>query len=55
MGQVESPVRVERQEKNRCRFRVAVPELGGRYLRVVTLDDRRTVSQLPGEIERLAG
>ena len=40
---VERPVRVERQEDNRYRFWGAVPELGGRYLRVVTLDDRTTI------------
>lgn len=39
---VERPVRVERQEDNRYRFWAAVAELGGRYLRVVTLEDRRT-------------
>lgn len=37
---VESPIRSEEQENNRCRFWIAVPELGGRYLRVVTLADR---------------
>jgi hypothetical protein len=40
---VERPVRVERQEDNRYRFWAAVAELGGRYLRVVTLEDRRTI------------
>jgi hypothetical protein len=40
---VEAPVRVERQEKNRYRFWAAVPELGGRMLRVVTLEDRVTI------------
>jgi hypothetical protein len=40
---VESSVRVERQEKNRFRFWAAVPELGGRYLRVITLDDKLTI------------
>jgi hypothetical protein len=37
------PVRVERQEDNRHRFWAPIPELGGRYLRVVTLEDRRTI------------
>ena len=40
---VQQPVRVERQENNRYRFWAAVPELGGRYLRVVTLEDRTTI------------
>lgn len=40
---VEQPLRAERQEDNRYRFWGAVPELGGRYLRVVTLDDRTTI------------
>lgn len=40
---VESPVRVERQEDNRWRFWAAIPEFGGRYLRVITLDDRTTI------------
>jgi hypothetical protein len=37
---IENPVRTEPQENNRYRFWIAVPELGGRYLRVVTLADR---------------
>ena len=40
---VEEPVRVERQEDNRWRFWAAIPELQGRYLRVVTLEDRVTI------------
>jgi hypothetical protein len=36
-------VRVERQEDNRYRFWAMVPELGHRYLRVVTLDDKVTI------------
>lgn len=40
---VEAPVRVEQQEKNRYRFWAQVPELGGRMLRVVTLEDRVTI------------
>lgn len=40
---LENPVRSERQEHNRYRFWAAVPELGGRYLRVVTLEDRVTI------------
>ena len=37
------PIRVERQEGNRYRFWAVVPELDGRYLRVVTLDDQVTI------------
>ena len=40
---VQNPVRSEPQEHNRFRFWAAVPELGGRFLRVVTLDDRLTI------------
>ena len=40
---VESPLRVEPQEQNRFRFWAAVPELGGRYLRVITLADKLTI------------
>lgn len=40
---VENPVRIQRQEHNRWRFWGVVPELNGRYLRVVTLDDQRTI------------
>jgi hypothetical protein len=40
---LEAPIRVERQENNRWRFWAAIPEFGGRYLRVVTLEDRTTI------------
>jgi hypothetical protein len=40
---VEEPLKVEAQEDNRFRFWGAVPELGGRVLRVVTLKDKRTI------------
>ena len=40
---VEQPIREERQEDNRVRFWALVPELEGRYLRVVTLADRTTI------------
>jgi len=40
---VQNPIRSEPQEHNRFRFWAAVPELGGRFLRVVTLDDRFTI------------
>ena len=41
---VENPLRREVQEgAERVRFWAAVPELGGRYLRVVTLRDETTL------------
>ena len=40
---VQAPPRVEPQENIRFRFWAAVPELGGRYLRVVTLEDKMTI------------
>ena len=40
---VENPVRVARQEDNRYRYWAQLPELGGRFLRVITLDDRITI------------
>ncbi len=40
---VESPLKVERQENNRYRFWASVKELEGRYLRVVTLEDKITI------------
>ena len=40
---LEYAVHSEQQEHNRYRFWAAVPELEGRYLRVVTLEDRVTI------------
>jgi hypothetical protein len=40
---VQNPLRSEPQEQNRFRYWAAVPELGGRFLRVVTLADRVTI------------
>jgi hypothetical protein len=40
---VENPLRVEMQEHNRYRFWGTVDELCGRFLRVVTLEDRLTI------------
>lgn len=40
---LENPLRAEPQAGDRVRFWAAVPELGGRYLRVVTLSDRVTI------------
>jgi hypothetical protein len=36
-------IRSEPQEGNRYRFWAAIPELDGRYLRVITLEDKVTV------------
>ena len=40
---VEDPIRVEHQPEGRIRFWGSIPELGGRYLRVVTLADGLTI------------
>lgn len=40
---LDAPLRSEAQEKNRYRFWGQVPELGGRYLRAVTLADKVTI------------
>ncbi len=40
---VEHPLRVERQEENRYRFWGVIDELDGRVLRVVTLEDKKTI------------
>ncbi len=40
---IESPLRVEAQEEDRFRYWAAAPELGGRFLRVITLSDRLTI------------
>jgi hypothetical protein len=40
---VEDPLRVEPQENNRFRFWGVVDELEGRVLRVVTLEDQKTI------------
>ena len=40
---VEGPIRSEVQEQDRYRFWAAVDELGGRFLRVVTLSDKLTI------------
>ncbi len=40
---IENPINVERQEHNRFRFRGEIKELGGRVLRVITLDDKKTI------------
>ncbi|MGH8657758.1 MAG: hypothetical protein ACREV4_04550 [Gammaproteobacteria bacterium] len=40
---VDDPVRSQPQEHNRYRFWAVCSELGGRYLRVVTLEDKVTI------------
>ena len=40
---IESPAKVERQEQNRFRFWGKIKELEGRNLRVVTLEDKKTI------------
>ena len=40
---IENPIRVERQEHNRFRFWGEIKKLGGRILRVITLDDKKTI------------
>ena len=40
---VKNPVKVESQWPERYRFWAPVPELGGRYLRVITLKDKLTI------------
>ncbi len=39
----KTPIKVERQEDNRFRFWGKIDELKGRVLRVVTLDDKKTI------------
>jgi len=40
---IDKPVKTEMQENNRYRFWAAIEELDGRYLRVVTLEDKKTI------------
>lgn len=40
---IENAVHSEPQENNRWRFWARIAELGDRYLRVVTLDDKITI------------
>jgi hypothetical protein len=40
---LEHSVRCEPQELNRYRYWAPIPELGGRFLRVVTLADKVTI------------
>jgi len=40
---LENPIKSEKQEDNRYRFWAPLDELDGRYLRVVTLEDKITI------------
>ena len=40
---LDNPVRCEKQDHNRFRYWAPIEELGFRYLRVVTLEDRVTI------------
>ena len=40
---IENPLKVEPQENNRFRFWGIVDDLEGRVLRVVTLEDKKTI------------
>jgi hypothetical protein len=40
---LENPIRMESQEHNRFRFWGLIEELGGRALRVITLEDKVTI------------
>lgn len=40
---LQSAVRIEAQEHNRCRFWAPIEELNGRFLRVATLEDRLAI------------
>jgi len=40
---LKNPVKIEKQEHNRYRFWGAIKELDGRFLRVITLEDKITI------------
>ena len=40
---LQKPIKMEKQENNRYRFWAPVKELEGRYLRVITLEDKLTI------------
>ena len=40
---IQNPLKVEPQEHNRFRFWGEIPDLEGRVLRVVTLEDKKTI------------
>ena len=43
MRVLDNPSRSEQQEGNRHRFWGLIPEIEGRYLRVITLEDKVTI------------
>ena len=43
MQVIEKPMKAELQEGNRFRFWGKIPDLGGKVLRVVTLEDKITI------------
>ena len=43
MNVIQSPLQTRAQSNGRIRFWAKIEELGGRYLRVVTLEDRETI------------
>ncbi|MCK4689873.1 MAG: hypothetical protein KAT41_06230 [Candidatus Marinimicrobia bacterium] len=40
---LENPIRIEKQENNRFRFWGIIKELRNRALRVITLEDKKTI------------
>jgi len=40
---IENPIKVEQQEHNRFRFWGSISELKGKFIRVLTLEDKRTI------------
>ncbi|NHK32390.1 MAG: hypothetical protein FK730_13635 [Asgard group archaeon] len=40
---IKNPIKVEQQEHNRFRFLGKIEELEGRILRVITLEDKKTI------------
>lgn len=40
---IKNPIKVEPQENNRFRFWGSISEIGGKILRVITLEDKRTI------------
>jgi hypothetical protein len=40
---LKKPIKAEKQEHNRYRFWAAIKELDGRFLRVITLEDKITI------------
>jgi hypothetical protein len=51
---IKNPLKMEPQEHNRFRFWGVIDELDGRVLRVVTLEDKRTIhNAFPGRRYKL--